>query len=324
MKELVPAAVIILVGIGLFASYTYVSSNEEVSKFNNGFWEAPFHTSDVEYTDPYLNTNTTPFGSNVNSFDDCVNAGFAVMESYPRQCRTDDGKHFVEDVAPIKIDNDNNPEIQYITGINGAPSELGLPYAIESLDLGHGASHPMGVYRFSEDKLAHPGIDLQLIDGASIFSMSDGEVILIEDGSSFPGDKLVRIQVRDTNWGINYEHFVPDEGLEVGQIVKKGDKLGTFKGGYTKIPASVHIDYRDYPTEVDGHSKDVICWINNLEEEDRVALQAAWDEAKITDEFISSWMNLQQDGKYIFRGLLDEEKYPDGPRMCYSGVDVRE
>lgn len=34
--------------------------------------------------------------SMINSFEECVAAGNPVMESYPRQCRTQDGKHFVE------------------------------------------------------------------------------------------------------------------------------------------------------------------------------------------------------------------------------------
>ena len=34
----------------------------------------------------------------VNSFEDCAAAGNPVMESYPRQCRTEDGRHFVEEI----------------------------------------------------------------------------------------------------------------------------------------------------------------------------------------------------------------------------------
>lgn len=34
----------------------------------------------------------------IDSFEDCVDAGNPVMESYPRQCRTSDGKHFVESI----------------------------------------------------------------------------------------------------------------------------------------------------------------------------------------------------------------------------------
>ena len=37
----------------------------------------------------------------INSFEDCVADGNPVMESYPRQCRTEDGKHFVEEISKI-------------------------------------------------------------------------------------------------------------------------------------------------------------------------------------------------------------------------------
>lgn len=42
-------------------------------------------------------TSTTPV---VMSFNDCANAGYPVMESYPRQCRTPDGRLFAEEKAP--------------------------------------------------------------------------------------------------------------------------------------------------------------------------------------------------------------------------------
>jgi hypothetical protein len=39
----------------------------------------------------------------IDSFEDCVFAGYPVMESYPRQCRANDGQNFVEDITPIMI-----------------------------------------------------------------------------------------------------------------------------------------------------------------------------------------------------------------------------
>lgn len=36
----------------------------------------------------------------IDSFEKCVSAGNPVMESYPRQCRAVDGKHFVEKTDP--------------------------------------------------------------------------------------------------------------------------------------------------------------------------------------------------------------------------------
>lgn len=35
----------------------------------------------------------------INSFDQCVEAGFPIMESYPQQCRTDDNQNFVQDIG---------------------------------------------------------------------------------------------------------------------------------------------------------------------------------------------------------------------------------
>lgn len=39
----------------------------------------------------------------INSFEDCVEAGNPVMESYPRQCMTAEGKNFVEEINQDKI-----------------------------------------------------------------------------------------------------------------------------------------------------------------------------------------------------------------------------
>ena len=36
----------------------------------------------------------------VKSFEDCEDAGYPIMESYPRQCRTPDGRLFVEEITP--------------------------------------------------------------------------------------------------------------------------------------------------------------------------------------------------------------------------------
>ncbi len=48
---------------------------------------------------PSTPTPPSPTDSSVSTFEECVQAGNPVMESYPRQCNTKDGKHFVETVA---------------------------------------------------------------------------------------------------------------------------------------------------------------------------------------------------------------------------------
>lgn len=47
----------------------------------------------------------------INSFEDCIAAGYPAMESYPRQCRTADGKHFVE-VIDLPVGAPDSPSLE--------------------------------------------------------------------------------------------------------------------------------------------------------------------------------------------------------------------
>ena len=42
-----------------------------------------------------------PIEDTIESFEECIAAGNPAMESYPRQCRTSDGKNFVEEIDPM-------------------------------------------------------------------------------------------------------------------------------------------------------------------------------------------------------------------------------
>lgn len=60
----------------------------------------------------------------IMSFEECVAAGYPVMESYPRRCATVDGKHFVEDVVLPPIEEYPSEDIRkrdgcIITGCSG-------------------------------------------------------------------------------------------------------------------------------------------------------------------------------------------------------------
>lgn len=42
--------------------------------------------------------------SSITDFDSCAAAGNPVAESYPRQCTSEDGRHFVEEIEePIEV-----------------------------------------------------------------------------------------------------------------------------------------------------------------------------------------------------------------------------
>jgi hypothetical protein len=53
----------------------------------------------------------TPFTAVITNFDECVAAGNPVMESYPRQCRTTDGRLFVEEIANMPDPNQTSSGI---------------------------------------------------------------------------------------------------------------------------------------------------------------------------------------------------------------------
>lgn len=48
----------------------------------------------------FWQSNNKQSGPKISSFEDCAKAGYPVMESYPRQCQTPDGRNFVESFVP--------------------------------------------------------------------------------------------------------------------------------------------------------------------------------------------------------------------------------
>ncbi|HEY4512024.1 MAG TPA: hypothetical protein VJH55_04270 [Candidatus Paceibacterota bacterium] len=50
----------------------------------------------------------------VSSFEECAQAGYPIMESYPEQCRTPDGKNFVKKVEPIIPPTDEGDENEQV------------------------------------------------------------------------------------------------------------------------------------------------------------------------------------------------------------------
>lgn len=55
----------------------------------------------------------------ITTFEECVAAGNPVMESYPRQCNTPDGKNFVEEIPPM-----NDPIVFNGCAVAGCSSQL--------------------------------------------------------------------------------------------------------------------------------------------------------------------------------------------------------
>ncbi len=58
-----------------------------------------------------LPAKPAPDDEMISSFEDCINAGYPAMESYPRQCRTKSGKHFTEDITVPVPPSEEVPQI---------------------------------------------------------------------------------------------------------------------------------------------------------------------------------------------------------------------
>jgi hypothetical protein len=41
--------------------------------------------------------------SSITNFEECISAGNPIVKPYPRQCQTDDGKYFVEEILPLEV-----------------------------------------------------------------------------------------------------------------------------------------------------------------------------------------------------------------------------
>jgi hypothetical protein len=67
----------------------------------------------------------------IDSFKECIAAGFPAMESHPRQCRTDDGKHFVETISKIPDWVKKNAKWWSLTYISDKDFAAGLEYLIK-------------------------------------------------------------------------------------------------------------------------------------------------------------------------------------------------
>ena len=60
--------------------------------------------------------------SSIQNFTDCEKAGYPIMESYPRQCRTSDGKSFTEEIT-------SESKLTEYTSLKGEIVKLKTPFA---------------------------------------------------------------------------------------------------------------------------------------------------------------------------------------------------
>lgn len=89
--------------IGNFLLLTILSlviSNPVLAVEQQRMLRTPNNVNSVEYEKEKMLKRDSS-GPSVSSFIDCEAAGFPVMESFPRQCRTSEGKLFIENTKPL-------------------------------------------------------------------------------------------------------------------------------------------------------------------------------------------------------------------------------
>jgi len=80
--------IFVLILISILAIRIIVVSDANTWICENGQW--------IKHGNPEKPMPAISCGEEIKNFNDCVSAGNAVMESYPRQCKTKDGKKFTE------------------------------------------------------------------------------------------------------------------------------------------------------------------------------------------------------------------------------------
>jgi hypothetical protein len=83
---------------GLYMSDTVVVAHGGYVYVISGQYLEPSSTIKLDFQ-PFLNSfRFIPTDEQISSFEECAAAGYPIMESFPRQCRTSDGQYFVEEI----------------------------------------------------------------------------------------------------------------------------------------------------------------------------------------------------------------------------------
>lgn len=80
----------------------------------------------------------------ISSFIECLEAGFPIMESYPRQCRTPEGELFIEGVEPNNPPPSNLPPSNPADEFCGSSTEFNCSTSVDCQTAGCSGQICMG------------------------------------------------------------------------------------------------------------------------------------------------------------------------------------
>ena len=205
------------------------------------------------------------------------------------------------------------------------PRDLVLPFRTEDVGGSNEFISPFGIIRHSRDSgHGHGGIDIPLNRNAPVYAVTDGAILSAEESSDGAGGfdvKLLILGSGGEGWGFLYEHIELEPDIYVGDTVTKGQLIG--RNGLITDRRNTHLqltylfnDYKFY--------RDQRCWVDHLDPSSKSTLLNYFDSIKATEKFIAQWQNASEEGMKALSELLDQERFPDGPQLCYPlGLDVR-
>lgn len=169
----------------------------------------------------YLNKQQTL--KNINSFDECARY-FSVMESYPAQCNTSDGRHFVQELS------DEEKEKLQLTVESSNSAETADWKTYTSKKVGYSIKVP-------------PGWEMEQQEDDSLLSNQDYVMNM-----TFYPDGIKGIPTRLI--GISFPISIRGPHKDLGRQFEQGlDKLGSVK----EEPAEWYSEQKSYFIKVDGY-----------------------------------------------------------------------
>ena len=201
--------------------------------------------------------------------------------------------------------------------------DLALPFRVE--DLAGGFISPFGIIRHARDAgHGHGGIDVSLKARAPVYAVADGTILSAERSSDGAGGFDVKLLISGSDgegWGFLYEHVVLEPGLAVGSRVSKSQFIA--RNGLTTNRRNNHLQlsymFNDY-----AFFRDQTCWVDHLDPSSQTSLLDYFGSAEIKERVITQWGTAIEEGMKAYTELLNEERFPEGPRLCYPmGLDVR-
>lgn len=231
-----------------------------------------------------------------------------------------------ETSTPTPLQSQINPTSTLTpTTTSEVSNGLALPFRVEDVKIAGEFISPFGVVRHSRDSgHGHGGIDIPLQMGAPLYAVADGTIISAEKSVDGDGGADIKLLIMGSNgegWGFLYEHATLEPGIVVGDVVTQGQLIA--RNVLASERRNNHLQFsfmfNDYL-----YYRDHRCWADLLDGPDEKALQEFFDSIRSTETFINAWRFASEDGMKAYESLLDEERFPQGPQLCYLlGLDVR-